>query len=60
VYSCPGGVHDSTHNADISYSQLLPELFALHAGNFYLEYAAEKEKQAVLHFGPKTHSIKHK
>ena len=48
VHTCPGGDHDSTHSADISYSELLPDLFELHAGNFYLEYAAEKDKAATL------------
>ncbi|CAN5640908.1 cobalamin-independent methionine synthase II family protein [soil metagenome] len=48
VHSCPGGDHDSTHSADISYDELLPYLFDLHAGNFYLEYAAEKNKPGVL------------
>jgi 5-methyltetrahydropteroyltriglutamate--homocysteine methyltransferase len=48
VHSCPGGDHDSTHSADISYADLLPYLFQLQAGNFYLEYAGEKDKPAVL------------
>lgn len=48
VHSCPGGDHDSTHSADISYSDLLPYLFDLHAGNFYLEYAGEKDKLTAL------------
>ena len=48
VHSCPGGDHDSTHSADIPYSELLPLLFKLEAGSFYLEYAAEHDKQAVL------------
>lgn len=48
VHSCPGGDHDSTHSADISYEELLPYLFSLNAGNFYLEYAAESNKPAVL------------
>jgi 5-methyltetrahydropteroyltriglutamate--homocysteine methyltransferase len=48
VHTCPGGDHDSTHSADINYSDLLPYLFQLNAGSFYLEYAAEKDKQAVL------------
>ena len=48
VHSCPGGDHDSTHSADISYASLLPLLFKLNAGNFYLEYAAEKNKNQVL------------
>ncbi|MCF0065119.1 cobalamin-independent methionine synthase II family protein [Dyadobacter chenwenxiniae] len=48
VHTCPGGDHDSTHSADIPYSELLPLLFKLNAGNFYLEYAAEKDKKSVL------------
>jgi 5-methyltetrahydropteroyltriglutamate--homocysteine methyltransferase len=48
VHSCPGGDHDSTHSADISYADLLPKLFQLNAGNFYLEYAGEKNKKHVL------------
>ncbi|MDN3580107.1 cobalamin-independent methionine synthase II family protein [Mucilaginibacter flavus] len=48
VHTCPGGDHDSTHSADIPYAELLPLLFKLHAGNFYMEYAAEKDKPSVL------------
>ena len=48
VHSCPGGDHDSTHSADVSYADLLPFLFQLQAGNFYLEYAGENDKHSVL------------
>lgn len=48
VHSCPGGDHDSTHSADIPYADLLPLLFQLQAGNFYLEYAGEKDKPSML------------
>ncbi len=48
VHTCPGGDHDSTHSAEVNYTELLPYLFELHAGNFYLEYAAEKNKGEVL------------
>ncbi len=48
VHSCPGGDHDSTHSADVDYDLLLPKLFQLKAGSFYLEYAAEKNKRHVL------------
>jgi 5-methyltetrahydropteroyltriglutamate--homocysteine methyltransferase len=48
VHSCPGGDHDSTHSADISYANLLPLLFKLNAGNFYLENTGEKDKRSVL------------
>jgi len=48
VHSCPGGDHDSTHSADIDYAELLPVLFDLHAGAFYLELAGESDPEAVL------------
>ncbi len=48
VHSCPGGDHDSTHSADIDYAELLPLLFELHAGSFYLELAGENDPEAVL------------
>jgi 5-methyltetrahydropteroyltriglutamate--homocysteine methyltransferase len=48
VHSCPGGDHDSTHSADVPYSELLPLLFSMNATNFYLEYAGEPAKQEVL------------
>ncbi len=49
VHSCPGGDRDSTHSADVPYSELLPLLFNLHVGNFYLEFAAEPAKEELLH-----------
>ncbi|HLZ86167.1 MAG TPA: cobalamin-independent methionine synthase II family protein [Puia sp.] len=48
VHSCPGGDHDSTHSADIPYSELLPLLFELNVTNFYLQYAGEYNKRQVL------------
>jgi 5-methyltetrahydropteroyltriglutamate--homocysteine methyltransferase len=48
VHTCPGGDHDSTHSADIPYSDLLPMLFNLNATNFYMEFAGEKDKKSVL------------
>jgi 5-methyltetrahydropteroyltriglutamate--homocysteine methyltransferase len=48
VHSCPGGDHDSTHSADVPYSELLPLLFELNAASFYLEYAGEYQKRQVL------------
>jgi 5-methyltetrahydropteroyltriglutamate--homocysteine methyltransferase len=49
VHSCPGGDHDSTHSADVDYAGLLPLLFELHAGAFYIELAGERDPEAVLH-----------
>ena len=48
VHSCPGGDHDSTHSADIDYVDLLPQLFDLRAGAFYLELAGQRYPEAVL------------
>ncbi len=48
VHSCPGGDHDSTHSADVDYAALLPTLFELHAGAFFLELAGEADPEAVL------------
>jgi 5-methyltetrahydropteroyltriglutamate--homocysteine methyltransferase len=48
VHSCPGGDRDSTHSADVPYSELLPLLFSLHAGDFFLEYAAEQDRAQLL------------
>ncbi|MHA1536557.1 MAG: cobalamin-independent methionine synthase II family protein [Alphaproteobacteria bacterium] len=48
VHTCPGGDHDSTHSADIDYAELLPDLFKLKAGNFYIQLASEADKARVL------------
>ena len=48
VHTCPGGDHDSTHSADIDYAELLPDLFKLKAGNFYIQLASEADKDRVL------------
>ena len=48
VHTCPGGDHDSTHSADVDYAGLLPLLFELHAGAFYVELAGERDPESVL------------
>ena len=48
VHVCPGGDHDSTHSADIDYAGLLPELFGLNAGRFYLQMASEPDRKRIL------------
>lgn len=48
VHTCPGGDRDSTHSADVDYSELLPSLFELRAGNFYIALAGEKDRLRVL------------
>lgn len=48
VHTCPGGDRDSTHSADVDYAGLLPRLFELQAGNFYIQLASEKDRPRVL------------
>lgn len=48
VHTCPGGDHDSTHSADVDYTGLLPSLFRLNAGRFYIQLASEPDRPRVL------------
>jgi 5-methyltetrahydropteroyltriglutamate--homocysteine methyltransferase len=48
VHTCPGGDRDSTHSADVDYAELLPSLFELKAGNFYIALAGEVDPVRVL------------
>lgn len=48
VHSCPGGDLDSTHSADVDYAELLPSLFELQVGSFYVALAGEPDRQRVL------------
>ena len=50
-----GGVHvaleaiaDSTHSADVDYAGLLPELFPLNVGRFYMQMASESDRKRIL------------
>lgn len=48
VHSCPGGDRDSTHSASVDYAELLPALFSLAAGRYYLQLASEPDRRRVL------------
>jgi 5-methyltetrahydropteroyltriglutamate--homocysteine methyltransferase len=48
VHTCPGGDRHSTHSADVDYAELLPSLFELNAGNFYIALAGEEDRVRVL------------
>lgn len=48
VHTCPGGDRDSTHSADVDYAELLPSLFELQVGNFYIALAGEKDRVRAL------------
>jgi methionine synthase II (cobalamin-independent) len=48
VHTCPGGDQGSTHSLDVDYVDLLPDLFALDAGVFYVQLAGEAEPARAL------------
>lgn len=48
IHTCPGADDDSTHSADVDYAELLPSLFELEAGCFYIAMAAEADRQRAL------------
>ncbi|MFD7660076.1 cobalamin-independent methionine synthase II family protein [Actinosynnema sp. NPDC059797] len=48
VHTCPGGDQDSAHSADVDYAELLPTLFAVPAGRFYVQLASEPDRERVL------------
>jgi 5-methyltetrahydropteroyltriglutamate--homocysteine methyltransferase len=48
VHTCPGGDQDSTHSAEVDYAGLLPGLFSLDAGAFYIQLASEPDRPRVL------------
>jgi 5-methyltetrahydropteroyltriglutamate--homocysteine methyltransferase len=48
VHTCPGGDRDATHSAEVDYAELLPSLFELQAGNFYIALAGERDRPRVL------------
>ena len=48
VHTCPGGDRDATHSASVRYADLLPTLFSLQAGRFYVQLASEADPDGVL------------
>lgn len=48
VHTCPGGDRGSPHSADVDYAGLLPGLFELQAGKFFIALAGEKDRVRVL------------
>ncbi|MES1255622.1 MAG: cobalamin-independent methionine synthase II family protein [Acidobacteriota bacterium] len=48
VHTCPGGDRDATHSASVDYAELLPALFRLRAGRFYIQLASEANPERVL------------
>ncbi len=48
VHTCPGGDQDSTHSADVDYSEFLPRLFELNVGYFCVALRGERDRKRVL------------
>jgi 5-methyltetrahydropteroyltriglutamate--homocysteine methyltransferase len=48
VHTCPGNDFDWTHSADVDYAELLPSLFELKAGQFYIALAGERDRRRAL------------
>lgn len=48
VHTCPGGDQDSTHSADVDYAELLPALFRMNVGSFFVQLASEKDRPRAL------------
>jgi 5-methyltetrahydropteroyltriglutamate--homocysteine methyltransferase len=48
VHTCPGADRDSTHSGEADYADLLPSLFQLEVGNFYVALTGEKDRRRVL------------
>lgn len=43
IHTCPGSDLDCTHSAEVDYVELLPTLFEVQVGNFYVAMASEKD-----------------
>jgi methionine synthase II (cobalamin-independent) len=48
VHTCAGSDRDSKHSGDVDYAELLPGLFELAVGNFYVALAGEPDRERVL------------
>jgi 5-methyltetrahydropteroyltriglutamate--homocysteine methyltransferase len=48
VHTCPGSDHSQPHSADVDYAELLPHLFEIQVGSFYIQLASEPDRARVL------------
>lgn len=48
IHTCPGADMDTTHSQDVDYKYLLPTLFKINAGNFYVAVRGEKDIRKTL------------
>ncbi len=55
IHTCPGSDRDSTHSGEVDYAALLPSLFELMAGNFYIALAGETDRVRSPEDHPRPH-----
>lgn len=48
IHTCPGADVHSTHSAEVDYKHLLPTLFNINAGNFYVAIQGEQDPRKAL------------
>ncbi len=48
IHTCPGSDRDTTHSQDIDYKELLPTLFKIDAGKFFVAMVGEEEPERAL------------
>lgn len=48
IHTCPGADMDTTHSQEVDYKYLLPTLFNINAGNFYVAVRGEKDTTKTL------------
>lgn len=48
IHTCPGGDHDSTHSADVDYTELIPDLLQLNVGRVFMQMASEADPERSL------------
>ncbi len=48
IHTCPGADEDAAHSSDVDYAELLPDLFRIRAGRFYMALAGEQDRRRVL------------
>ena len=47
AHTYPGGDRDATHSAEVDHTDLLPLLFELNAGRFYVQLAGEADQKLI-------------
>lgn len=48
VHTCPGADQDTTHSAEVDYKDLLPTLFRINVGKFFVAMVVEEDPEKAL------------